>query len=74
MTSLNFHCYINIVEIIMPSAPQTIQSRDDSEIHYFDTAMEIFSIGLFQDFMVDILIINVRVGRTRSGYTTYIDK
>ena len=33
-----------------------------------------FSIGMVQDLMVDILIIKVRVERTRSGFTTYIDK
>ena len=36
--------------------------------------MENVSIGTAQDFMVDILISNVRVRITRSGYATYTDK
>ena len=33
-----------------------------------------FSIGMAHEFMVEILIIKVRVKKTRSGFTTYIDK
>ena len=36
--------------------------------------MENVSIGIDQDLMVDRLIINVRVKRTRSGFVTYTDK
>ena len=35
--------------------------------------MSKFSIGLAQDLMVDILIIKVRVKRTRSGFATHAD-
>ena len=72
--SSNFHRYINIVENRVPCAPTTINCRDDSGIHEFDIAMANVSIGLSQDLMVDILIIKVRVKRTRSGFTTYTDK
>ena len=43
-------------------------------IHEFDRAMANFSMGLSQDFMVEILINKVRVNRTRSGLVTYTDK
>ena len=43
-------------------------------IHEFDIAMANVSIRLAQDLMVDILINNVSVRRTRSGYATYTDK
>ena len=36
--------------------------------------MATVSIGIAQELMVDILIINTRVMRTRSGYATYIYK
>ena len=36
--------------------------------------MENFSIGMAQYLMVDILISNARVKRTRSGFETYTDK
>ena len=72
--SSKFHRYINIVEIRVPCAPPTIQCIDDSVIHEFDRAMEKFSIGLYQDLMVDILIIKVRFKRTRSVFATYTDK
>ena len=73
-TSSDFHCYINIVEIIKPSAPPTMQCRYDLGISEFDMEMENFSIGLSQDFMVDRLISNVRVSITRIGYADNTDK
>ena len=73
-TSLNFHRYINIVESRIPCAPPTIHCRDDSVIRDFDREMENVSIELAQELMVDILIINVRVKRTRSGFATHTDK
>ena len=73
-TSSKFHRYINIVEIRAPCAPPTIQCRDDSVIHDFDRAMEIFSIGMVQDLMMGRLISKVKVKRARSGFTTYTDK
>ena len=73
-TISNFHCYINIVESRIPSAPPTIQWRDESEIHKFDITVANISIGLDQALLVDRLIINIRVMRTRRGYVTYTDK
>ena len=73
-TSSKFHRYINTVDRIIPGAPPTTQCRDDLGLHDFDRAMEFFSIGLSQYFMVDRLIINTRVMRTTSGYASYTDK
>ena len=72
-TSSNVHRYINIVDSRIPSAPPTTQCRNDLEINEFDIAMENFSIGIAQDLMVDRIIKNVMVSRTRSRYTTYTD-
>ena len=74
MKRSKIHCYINIVESIITSAPPTIQCRYDLLIHEFDIKMANVSIRLAQDLMVDILINNVSVRRTRSGYATYTDK
>ena len=41
-TSSKFHCYINIVESIIPSAPPNIECKDDSGVHEFDREMKIF--------------------------------
>ena len=73
-TSSIFHRYINIVDRRVPSTPPNIQCRDYLVIHEFDIAMQNVSIGLSQDLMVDILIINVRVKRTSSGFETYTYK
>ena len=72
--SSNFHCCINIVKIRIPSAPPTIQCIYDSGVHKFDIEMENVSIGIAQELMVDILIRNVRVVITRSGYSIYTYK
>ena len=74
MTSSNFHRYINIVESRVPCAPPTIHCMDDLVIHEFDREMANVSIGLAQDLMVDRLISNIRVKRTRSGFENYTDK
>ena len=52
----------------------SIQCIYDSRIHEFDRSMANVSIGLAQDLMVEILIIKVGFKRTRSGFSTYIDK
>ena len=70
-TSPNFHRYINIAERRVTSTPPAIQCKYNLGIYEFDRVMEYLSIGLYQYFMADILIINVRVG---SGYFTYTDK
>ena len=54
--------------------PKNIQCGDDSCIHEFDRKMSIFSIGLAQDLMAEILIGNVRVRKTRSGHENYTDE
>ena len=69
-----FHQYINTVEIRVPYAPPTIQCRDDSGVHDFNRAMTKFSIGMAQDWMVDILIIKVRVKTAIIGFETFTDK
>ena len=74
MKRSKIHCYVTIVEIIITSAPPTIQCRYDLLIHEFDIKMANVSIRLAQDLMVDILINNVSVRRTRSGYATYTYK
>ena len=73
-TSSNFHQYINIVESRVPCTPPTIQCIYESVIHEFDRAMSNVSIGLDHNLMAEILIIKVRVKRTRSGFATYTDK
>ena len=73
-TSSNFYRYINIIESRIPRTPPTIQCRDDSGIHDFDIAMSKISIKLSQYLLVDILINNIRVRKTRSGYAAYTDK
>ena len=72
-TSSNFHWCINIVESRVQCAHPTIQCRYDSGIPDFDIAMENVSNWMDQYLMVDILIINVRVKRTRSGFETSTD-
>ena len=72
-TILNFYRCIHIVESRIPSAPPIIHCRDDSGIHEFDMAMETFSIWISRDMVVDRLIINFRIVRTRSRYSTYTD-
>ena len=47
-TSSNFHCYINIVESIIPGATPSVQCRENSGIHDFGRAMGNVSIGLDQ--------------------------
>ena len=73
-TSSNFRQCINIVESRVPCAPLTIQCRDDLGIHEFDRAMSNIPIVMDQALMVDRLIRNVRVKRTRRGFATYIYK
>ena len=73
-TSSNIHWFINIVDIRVPCAPPTIQCRDDPGINELDIAMANVSIGLAQDLMVDRLIRNVRVKRTRGGFESHTDK
>ena len=73
-TSSNFHRYINIVEIRIPSAPPSIKCRDDPGINEFVRTMAKFSIGLSRDLMADRLISSARVRITRSRYATYTDK
>ena len=73
-TRSSFHQYINIVESRVSCATPLIQCRDELGIHEFDRAMTNVSIGLDQDFMVDILISKVRFKRKISGLKTYIDK
>ena len=73
-TSSKFYRYIIIVESRFSCAPPTFQCRDDSGIHELDIALENVSIGLVQDLMVEILISKVRVKRTRSVFTTNINK
>ena len=73
-TSSNFHRRINIVERIIPSSPLTIQCRYDLVVCEFDITMENISIGLSQGLMMYRLIRNVRVSRTRIGYSMYTYK
>ena len=73
-TRSNFHRYINIVEIIIPSANPAIQCIYDLRIHDSDRPMSKIFIGIAHEFMVNRLIINVRVSINRSGYATYTDK
>ena len=72
-TSSKFHCYINIVEKRIISAPATIECKDDSGVHEFDREMKKIFIGLSHELVVDRLIINFKVRITRSGYSTYTD-
>ena len=72
-TSSNFHFCMNVFDIIIPSAPKTVQCIYDTGVHQFDKLMTNVSIGISQDLMVDILIRNVRDRITRSGYATYTD-
>ena len=58
----------------VPCAPPTIKRRDDLGVHEFDRAMSNNTIVMDQALMVDRLISNVRVKRTRSGFATYIYK
>ena len=69
-TSPSSHRKINKIDIIIPSENPTIICKYVSGIHDFDKAMENVSIGLSQNFMVEILIRNARVRRTRIGYAT----
>ena len=73
-TSSNFHRSINIVEIIIPSAPPTIQCRYDSMVHEFYISTANVSIGIAKDLIIDRLISNFRVWITRIGYATYTYK
>ena len=70
-TSSNFHHYINIIEIRITSATPNIHCRDDLGIYEFDREIYFFPMGLSQYLMVERLIRNVRIRRTRSGYATY---
>ena len=74
MKRSKMHCYVTIVDSIITSTPPTILCRYDLVIHDFDIAMANFSIRLAQDLMVDIVINNVRVRRTRRRYATYTYK
>ena len=73
-TRSKFHCYINIVDRIIPGTPLTIHCIHDSVIHEFDRAMPNVFVGPAQDLMVERLISNVRARITRSGYATYTYK
>ena len=59
---------INQARSKIPCAPPVTYIQDDLEIHDFDRAMVNVTIGLDQDLMVDRLIENIRVSRTKRGY------
>ncbi len=62
--------HVALVQGYAPTATPISYTQDDIAIHDFDRAMVNVSLGLAQDLMVDRLISNVRVSRTRLGYAT----
>ena len=70
----SFNCYINIVEIIIPRPPPTIQYRYKLGLCEFDITMINVSIVLDQDLMLYRLISNVMIRRKKHGYNTYTYK
>ena len=64
----------DIVESRVPYTSPMIQYINDLVIHEFDRSMEIFSIGLDHDLIMDRLISKVRIKRTIIGFRTYTDK
>ena len=53
-----------------PTAAPVTYIQDDIVLHEYDCAMVNVSLGLVQDLMVDRLIANVKVQKTRMGYAT----
>ena len=65
---------INQVRSQIPCAPYITYIQDDIAIYDFDREMVNLPIGLAQDLIVDRIIGNIRVSRTRKGYATIKNK
>lgn len=72
LQNLNSRVVCEMQGLHLAAAPYTMV-QDDMALYEFDRAIVNVSLGLAHDLMVDRLISNVKVSKTRTGYATITD-